>query len=93
VTRSFPHAVAGDARFYLRAYRQERHDPEGDVRGALAAYVADEYLLGTPAKGWRLVNAALRRGELRGDSYWPGGRSYVKKLKRFLQHDGYAVRP
>src|SRR5947199_155313 len=53
VTRSFPRLAAADAKRNLRGYRQERRDPEGDVRGALAAYVADEYLLGHRAVGWR----------------------------------------
>ena len=92
MTRSYPHAIAADARWFLKSYRQDRRQRDFDVRGVLAAYVADEYLLGRPATGWAIVRAALRRGELqRGvDPLWPVGRAYVRKLRRFLVRTGYA---
>jgi hypothetical protein len=76
----------------LRAYRSLRRRHE-DVRGVLAAYVADSYLLGQRAKGWRFARRALRRGDLRGlGRYddWPSGRKYLRALRRFLRRKGYA---
>ena len=74
VTRSFPHAIAADARWFLKSYRQDRRQRDFDVRGVLAAYVADQYLLGRPARGWALLRTALRRGELqRGVDRRPDG--------------------
>jgi hypothetical protein len=92
VTRTFRRLVARDARRQLLLYRKARRSRYREVRGVLAAYVADEYLLGRPSVGWRLVRSALRRGELRataGDPY-PGGRRYVAALRRFLRRTGYA---
>jgi hypothetical protein len=92
VTRSYPRAIAADARFQLRDYRRTSGGPDADVRGVLAAYLADEYLLGTPGTGWRVVHVAERRGELRAGAApgWPAGRGYLRKLRRFLASAGYA---
>jgi hypothetical protein len=56
----------------------------------LAAYVADEALLGRPERGWAAIDRALARGELspRGTGY-PVGRAYVGKLRVFLHKAGY----
>jgi hypothetical protein len=63
-----------------------------DVRGTVAAYVADQYLLGAGEKGWRLARRAVRRREIRKygefDS-WPVGQRYLKRLHRFLKRKGY----
>lgn len=58
VTRAFPKLVARDAARLLASYRRTRRSQYPEVRGVLAAYVADQYLLGRPAVGWRLVRAA-----------------------------------
>ena len=92
VTRSFPGLVESDANELLSEYRrvwQER----GDVRGVLAAWLADQYLLGKEKAGWAKLDAAYRRGELgpREDLIgWPQGRSYFKALRAFLVRTGYA---
>jgi hypothetical protein len=85
VTKSFPKLIRRDAKAKRAQYRHLRNAGY-DVRGALAAYAADEYLLGRGAVGMRLVDNARRRGELhgpKGDSL-PGGRKYVKRLRKFL---------
>ena len=94
VTREFPDRVAADARRVLAAYRQLRRPPYHEVRGALAAYVGDQYLLGQPTVGWRLVRAALRRGELARryaelNGGGASGRRYLTALRRFLRRTGY----
>jgi hypothetical protein len=61
------------------------------VRGILASYVADEYLLGRKSTGLKVLNTALRRGELnrpRGTGF-ASGRSYVRRLRKFLAKNGY----
>jgi hypothetical protein len=92
VTRDFPRLVARDAARTLALYRRTHRRRDAEVRGVLAAYVADQYLLGRPMVGWRLVNAALRRGELgRGRTKlgYPAGSRYVVALRRFLRRTGY----
>jgi hypothetical protein len=91
VTRRFPRLVAVDAARALRFYRSHTHRAV-DLRGVIAAYVADEYLLGRGSSGWKLVRSARRRGLVagtgRGDP-WPRGARYVRVLRRFLRHTGY----
>jgi hypothetical protein len=89
VTRTFPREVERDAaqlwRDYLRLRRTE-------ARGLLAAWVADQALLGRADEGWRRLEEANRRGELgRGaklDGYPAGGR-YLAALRSFLRRTGY----
>ena len=91
VTRDHPRVVRADARKMWRLSR--RGGRRADPRGPLAAWAADQYNLGRKAMVWRVVNKALRRGELRPrgalDS-WPHGPAYVKALRRWLNRNGYA---
>ena len=92
VTRSFPGAVAADARVQWDNYLAFRRPPYREVRGVLAAWLADQYLLGRAGAGWRTLEAAYRRGELRYgakvDGY-PAGRAYLRNLRAFLRAKGY----
>jgi len=90
VTRGFAGAIARDATRVLREYRTPQ--AKTDARGVLAAYVADEYLLGHPERGWSVVDGALRRGHLNPDfaTGYPAGKAYVRKLRAFLRSAGYA---
>jgi subtilisin-like proprotein convertase family protein len=93
VTPSFPVAVRRDANALWGQYKRLRTSQFREVRGVLAAYMADKYLLGEQAAGWRQVDAALKRGDLgRGPSVdgFPAGRAYVRKLRSFLRQTGYA---
>jgi subtilisin-like proprotein convertase family protein len=95
VTRSTPGLVARDARWLLRLYRNARKHRDADVRGILAAYVADQYLLGHAASGWALVDEAYARGDLgraASENGYPAGRAYVRALRRFLRRTGYIRR-
>ena len=93
VTRSFPKLIKKDAKLQLHFYKSARGKKDLDVRGDLAAYTADEYLLGK-SKGdaaWRLLKRANKRGELHGptgDSL-PKGSRYLRKLRHFLKNLGY----
>lgn len=86
VTRRFPKLVRGDARRLLRAIRRARRGD--DMRGFVAAYVADQYLLRRGRVGLRELDRAQRRGLLSGGG-GPDGRAYRRALLRFLRAHGY----
>jgi hypothetical protein len=86
VTRRFPKLVRSDARSLLRAIRRARRGD--DMRGVVAAYVADQYLLRRGRVGIRELDRARRRGLLSGIG-GPEGRAYRAALLRFLRTHGY----
>jgi hypothetical protein len=92
VTRRFPSRVRKDARDVLRSLPRYRRQ-KLDLRGFMAAYQADNYLLGRreAASGWRRLRAMARRGELRRPrgGVGPAGTGYLKALRRFLVRQGY----
>jgi hypothetical protein len=88
VTRDFPALVDVHARGLLRDYRRELRRKVHDVRGTLAAYLADEFTLGRGDQGWQVLCGAYRRGELRG-SLNAKGSHYLRSLRHFLRVHGY----
>jgi hypothetical protein len=92
VTRRFPVQVRRQARRIFRALPAERRR-HLDLRGFLAAYQADNYLLGRrqAARGWRQLRAMARRGQIRRPpgAVGPSGARYLKALHRFLRRLGY----
>ena len=92
VTRTFKNAVRRDRDEQLRIYRRIRRGG-GDVRGALAAYQADNYLLSrrTAARGWRLLRRLADQGKIRrpAGADGPSGRAYLRSLQRKLRRFGY----
>jgi hypothetical protein len=86
VTRRFPKLIRSDARRLLRAIRRARRGD--DMRGFVAAYVADQYLLRRGRVGLRELDRARRRGLLTGPG-GPDGRAYRTALLRFLRTHGY----
>ncbi|HEX2129495.1 MAG TPA: hypothetical protein VHF58_09800 [Solirubrobacterales bacterium] len=92
VTREFPKQVGRDARLLGREYerRAETRKRLG-VRSALAAYVADLYLLGGKRDANRVLKDALEKGVLERNRFGPGpwGRKFVRHLKRTLDRFGY----
>jgi subtilisin-like proprotein convertase family protein len=93
VTRRFPRLVARDAASLWRLYLRERRARVKEVRGILAAWLADQYLLGRSAAGWRRLEEAYRRGDVgRGRTMfgYPAGRRYLAELRSFLRRAGYA---
>jgi hypothetical protein len=83
VTRKFRNTVRRDRDAALRFYRTVRR-AKGDVRGALAAYQADNYLLSrrTAARGWRVLKGLRSRGIV--------STRYLRSLQRKLRQFGYA---
>jgi hypothetical protein len=93
VTEDFPARIRSHARRMRRLYARVRERNEAAfVKGALTPYVADLCLLDRCGAGFRLVRAAIRRGELARRSPFdvsPLGREYLRALKRFLRRTGY----
>lgn len=90
VTRSYPAVVRADAGRLWKAYLGER---AGDVRGVLAAWMADQYLLGRQAAGWKTMARLNRAGAFEGigdGGIWAKNGAYLAKLRRFLARNGYA---
>lgn len=94
VTRQFPKAVRADAQALFGAYARARkaRDPVG-VRGVLAAWTADMYVLGRGGEAWRRLEAARRAGELGRGSRdalgYPAGARFLTELRAFLRRTGY----
>jgi hypothetical protein len=78
VTRHFPALISRDAARWLRRYRRNLTNGEGYI----AAWTADEYLLGRGAAVRSKLDAERRAGHIT--------RSFVNSLLRFLRGHGYA---
>jgi len=90
VTRRYPALIRKDAARLWRDSLLRRKDRSfDDVRGILAAWAADEYLLGRSAQAWTTLRRLNRHGVLKGDAPWPHGSAYLRKLQKFLQTRGY----
>ena len=84
VTARYPALIRSDARGQWRAYRELRAE-KADVKGALAAYLADKVRLDEGKQGLRQVRRAL--GRLSRSE-----RKYLRSLQRKLRRWGYAGR-
>jgi hypothetical protein len=94
VTRKFRAAIRAHARRLTRFYKRELREPREnrDVRGLVAAIVADDYLAKRPKQGRALLRRAARRRQLGGPPgahIGPSGKRYVRSLKRYLRRWGY----
>lgn len=92
VTVGFPRLAAADAADMYKGYLQFRRQKDANVRGLLAAYLADSYRAGNGRVAWRRVVAAYRRGDVdrkfKGD-IGPFGKAYLVSLRSFLKKLGY----
>ena len=88
VTRHYPRLVAKDAAFWLRAFKRMAGGHYQDSVGVIAAWAADEDLLGHV----KLVNTYLAEqaaaGHLNG-AFSPGGTRFIASLQKFLRRRGY----
>jgi len=85
VTTQHPDLVTKDASTWWDVFDQNT----GKGLGALAAWVADECLLGQGTSAWTTVNELQAQGQLSGLAGWPTGAAYVQALKSFLALHGY----
>jgi hypothetical protein len=91
VTRSFPRQLTVDASRQFRLFLFNRRLGLG--LGCLAAWAADEELLGHGRAVTALLARELHRHNLRSRvSLSPGGSAFVKKLESFLEKTGYSSR-
>lgn len=92
VTRAFRSQLIRHRKSLARHYKRLRRE-RLDVRGVLAAWQADNYLLGSraAARGWKRLRVAARRGELRprGFNGGPSGKRYLRSLRRYLARFDY----
>jgi hypothetical protein len=88
VTRSFPKQIAAQAASLFKGFQEGRRRGEG--LGALAAWAADEDLLGHGVLVTQTLNREARLHNLRSAANQsPAGRTFVAKLERFLKRTGY----
>jgi hypothetical protein len=91
-THSFPNAIRADSTIWWRAYLKRRVGSYPYVRGILAAWAADEALLGR----WDTAQAALQQALVRGDlDQNPDNVTatrYLANLRSFLRKNGYLPR-
>jgi hypothetical protein len=91
VTRSYPGLVAKDARRWLAAFRRLARQHYQDSVGVVAAWAADQDLLGHTGRVNRFLVRQLRAGHLKSalGPQEPGGRKFIAKLRKFLREHGY----
>ena len=89
VTRRYPARVAADAKRWWTGLPRQRCAGIS-ATAALAAWAADEELLGRGGAMRAELAAQERLGTLRNDGGGPGGAAFVAALERFLAQTGYA---
>jgi hypothetical protein len=85
VTRQHLDLVSEEAPSWMTTFDQN----PGNGLGALAAWVADECLVGQGGPAWSTVNQLQSEGKLTGPAGWPTGAAYVDALRTFLSPHGY----
>lgn len=89
VTRDYPRAIARDAAQWLRAFKREQQ--YRDTVGVIAAWAADEDLLGHAGRVSRYLAQQATAGHLTTPFGLAntGGKAFIAKLQRFLHNHGY----
>ena len=87
ITRRYPHLVARDGARWLRTFRRLTGSHFVDSVGVIAAWAADEDLLGKHVAVDRYLNAQAAAGHLKGGVV--SGRRFISALHRFLRRLGY----
>jgi hypothetical protein len=88
-TRAFPKPLAADAARQFKQFTANQR--QGLGLGFIAAWAADEHLLGNRALVARILAREARRHRLRSsDDLSPSGSGFLGKLARFLRKTGYA---
>jgi len=90
VTKSWPGLVRADAKQWWQAYVSQRGKPDADVRGVVAAWCADEYLLAAGTACESELTRALAKGYLKGPTIWPQNARFVALLHRQLAKWAYS---
>jgi hypothetical protein len=88
VTRSYPRLVARDAAFWLKAFKRMASDHYSDSVGVIAAWAADEDLLGHVKLVGRFLHQQATAGHLNAP-FGAGGTRFIADLQKFLRRRGY----
>jgi hypothetical protein len=91
VTREYPDLIARDADQWSRAFRADAKSHYSDTVGVVAAWVADEDMLGKSRTAQRFLQREAAEGHLNSalGSFEPHGEHYVTVLEAFLHRQGY----
>jgi hypothetical protein len=89
VTQARLELVRDDAKQWWHAYVSQRGKADGDVRGVLGAWCADEYRLAAKAACTAELRKALGKHWLVGPTVWPQNAAYITALSRLLAKWGY----
>lgn len=85
ITRHYPKRIAKDAKIWLTAFKQHLNDGEG----VIAAWAADEYMLGHKKQADQYLNAQAKAGHLHSPITNLKGHRFVLALQKFLKKQGY----
>lgn len=90
-TRAYKHLIAVDARAWMKAYRGQARNHYSDSVGLIAAWAADEDLLGHSALVRRTLRREARAGHLNSALYGArdSGTRFIADLMKFLRRSGY----
>jgi subtilisin-like proprotein convertase family protein len=94
VTRRFPGEIRNSAKVLAKTVFKLPPETDVDARAYVAAYVADQYLLGRPEEARRTLDFALAHGKLySGKEHLgtPAGRSFLAVLDKLLRQWGYVT--
>jgi hypothetical protein len=91
ITGTRPDLITADAKVYWKAYTSERGKPDGDIRGVVAAWCADEYRLGQKAACDAELASALAKGWLAGPAVWPQNAKFIALVHKDLAKWGYSA--
>jgi hypothetical protein len=91
VTRSFPTLIHKDAARWMNAFRSQAGTHYQDSVGLVAAWAADEDMLGRSAAVARFLTAQATAGHLNSalSPITPSDEKYVLALQKFLRAHGY----
>ncbi len=93
VTRSFPRLITRDALQWMSAFTAQSSDHYADSVGVVAAWAADEDMLGHSTTVARFLATQSAAGHLKSElnPTTLGGHRFVVALQRFLRRNGYAA--
>jgi hypothetical protein len=86
VTRHYPKLIAAGARLWLKAYKATASQQWQDGSGAIAAWAADDDLLGHSSLVKSYLGQQAATGHING---FVSGRTFVTQLQKFLHRHGY----
>ena len=95
VTRKFPRLIAHDAEQWSRAFRADAPSHYHDTVGVVAAWVADEDMLGQSKSAEAFLRREAAAGHLNSalGSFEPQNERFVRVLQTFLRQQGYQGAP